>query len=506
VTTSRRPDPVRDLDWDPARARALGNAAVELWEEFLRRLPDLPVDRGFKASELSEEVALDIPADGMSDDELVDYLRRVVFDFSMYTGHPAFLAYISGAGTVPGAVADLLAAAINQNVGGWRLGPGATEIELHLVRFFAEQFGLPEGSGGLLVSGGSIANFVGLKVARDAKAGLGVRKTGVALAPPLVAYTSSEVHFATTRAADMIGIGTDAVRMIEVDGHYRMDVAALERRIKEDLEQGLRPFAVIASLGTVGTGAIDPLPRIADLCDEHDLWLHVDGAYGGPIVLSEDLRHLATGVERAHSIAFDPHKWLYTPHSGGCVLVRDVGCLFDSFSAHATYTYEDKELTGRGIDLGWLGPQLSRSFWALKVWISLLAHGTDAYSKRIAHDVALTRYLADRVREHAAFELSAPVELSICCFRYVPPDLGHGEGRESYLNLLNERIMAAVQLDGRVYYSNAILGGRFVLRTCIVNFRTEVEHLDDVLTVTDEVGRKLDAELRPGSLGGSDED
>jgi glutamate/tyrosine decarboxylase-like PLP-dependent enzyme len=228
--------------------------------------------------------------------------------------------------------------------------------------------------------------------------------------------------------------------------------------------------------------------------------MHVDAAYGGPIVLADELRSLAAGVERADSIAFDPHKWLYTPHSGGCILVRDIAHLAESFSADAGYVYEDKELTGRGIDLGMLGPQLSRSFWALKVWVSLLAHGTDAYGRRIAHDVELTRYLADRIEASDNFELAAPVGLSICCWRYVPPDLGDGDGREEYLDLLNERIMAAVQMDGRVYYSNAILGDRFVLRTCIVNFRTEAEHLDQVLEVTAELGAKLDAELRPSGL------
>ena len=491
---------MRELDWEPKRARALADAAAALWEEYLERLPDLPVDPGLTAAEVSEAVALEVPAVGMGDDELLDYLRKVVFDFSMYTGSPAFMAYISGSGTVPGAVADLLAAGINQNVGGWRLGPGATEIELHLIGFFAERFGLPDSAGGLLVSGGSIANFVGLKAARDIKGGLELRKVGVSAAPGLVAYTSSEVHFATTRAADMIGIGTDAVRMVEVDDHYRMDVGDLERRIKADLAAGLQPFTVIASLGTVATGAIDPLPRIAELCERYGLWLHVDAAYGGPIVLSDELKHLAAGVERADSIAFDPHKWLYTPQSGGCVLVRDVTSLFDSFSTYGGYIYEDKELTGRGFDLNSLGPQLSRSFWALKVWVSLLSHGTVAYGKRIAHDVALTKYLAECVTERDAFEVCAPVELSICCFRYVPPTLSDGEGREQYLSLLNERIMAAVQMDGRVYYSNAILGDRFVLRTCIVNFRTEASHLDRVLDVTEEIGAKLDAELRPEAL------
>ncbi|HZK50325.1 MAG TPA: aspartate aminotransferase family protein [Actinomycetota bacterium] len=496
------PEPFPDLDWSPERARALGDSALEMYEEWLRRLPDLPVDRGRNAAEVSEAVHLDVPAEGMRDEELLEYLRKLVFDYSMYPGHPGFLAYIVGGGTVPGAIADLVAAGINQNLGGWRLSPGATEIELHLVRFFTERFGLPQEAGGLLVSGGSIANFVGLKAARDAKGGVGLRTGGLTGVTQLVAYTSSEVHFATTRAADMLGIGTDYVRLIEVDDRYRMDVDALANRIEEDVEAGLQPFCVIASLGTVATGAIDPLEPIADICERHSLWMHVDAAYGGPIVLSDELRGLAAGIERADSIAFDPHKWLYTPQSGGCILVRDVAHLAESFSYQAGYIYENKELTGRGVDLSWLGPQLSRSFWALKVWVSLLSHGADTYGRRIAHDVALTRYLAERIEASDRFEIAAPVGLSICCFRYVPPDLSDGEGREEYLDLLNERIMAAVQMDGRVYYSNAILGDRFVLRTCIVNFRTEAVHLDQVLEVTEELGAKLDAELRPSRLRG----
>src|SRR5918996_708794 len=408
------PEPFPDLDWSPERARALGDAALEMYEEWLRRLPDLPVDRGRNAVEVSEAVHLDVPAKGMRDEELLEYLRKLVFDYSMYPGHPGFLAYIVGGGTVPGAIADLVAAGINQNLGGWRLSPGATEIELHLVRFFADRFGLPPEAGGLLVSGGSIANFVGLKAARDAKGGVGLGTGGLTGVTQLVAYTSSEVHFATTRAADMIGIGTDHVRLIEVDDRYRMDMDALAIHIEEDLEAGLQPFCVIASLGTVATGAIDPLEPIADLCKRHGLWMHVDAAYGGPIVLSDELRFLAAGVERANSIAFDPHKWLYTPQSGGCIIVRDVELMRRAFDVdYVAYVVKDEEHTDWGIDLGRHSPNFSRGFWALKVWVSLLAHGRRAYGRRISHDAELARYLGARAEEHEEFELMTPVGLSI---------------------------------------------------------------------------------------------
>jgi aromatic-L-amino-acid/L-tryptophan decarboxylase len=293
----------------------------------------------------------------------------------------------------------------------------------------------------------------------------------------------------------MLGLGSAAVRQIGFDDRYKIDVDELRERISRDRDEGHSPFAVIATAGTVGTGAIDPLEEIAAICEQEGLWMHVDAAYGGGAVLSEELRPLFAGIESAQSIAFDPHKWLYTPQSGGVVLVRDLQWLSDSFAAHATFVHEDKELTGRGIDFGMMGPQLSRSFWALKIFVSLLAHGTRAYSERIAHDVALTRYLAELVEEHDELELMAPVELSICCFRYVPRDLRDG-GADEYLDKLNERLMAAVQVDGRVYFSNAVLHDRFVLRCCIVNFRTEAEHLERVVAVTTELGAKLDAELR----------
>jgi glutamate/tyrosine decarboxylase-like PLP-dependent enzyme len=250
----------------------------------------------------------------------------------------------------------------------------------------------------------------------------------------------------------------------------------------------------------VATGAIDPLERIADLCQEEGLWYHVDAAYGGPAMLADDLRPLFAGIERANSIAFDPHKWMYTPHSGGCVLVRDASDLVMSFAALAAYVYEDKELSGHGMDFGMMSPQFSRGFQAFKVWVSLLAHGRRAYSRRISHDAELARYMGARVEARPEFELSTPPSLSICCFRYVPDGLADSPESQEYINRLNQRLMTEIQLDGRAYCSNAVLEGRFVLRACIVNFRTEAEDVDALLDVAAELGAKLDAELRPEAL------
>jgi glutamate/tyrosine decarboxylase-like PLP-dependent enzyme len=498
-----KPEPVRDLDWDPKRAREIGEAALDIWQELLERLRDLPVSRYEGADAVRRAVSKEVPEEPMPLDDLVVYLRSVVLDHSMYPGHPGFMAYITGAGTIPGAAADLVAAGLNANLGGWRLSPAASEIEHHLTRWFARLFRMPEGSGGLVVSGGAMACFIGLKLARDRRAGWNVRSEGLRAGPPLRIYASEEAHSVNYRAADMMGLGRDAVRSIPVDEGFRVRVDAMRRAVEEDLAAGLRPIAVVGSAGTVATGAIDPLEEIADLAAEHDLWFHVDGAYGGPGMLAEELRPLYAGIERADSIAFDPHKWLYTPHSGGCVLVRDFEHLPASFSIaeHSAYVHEDKEATGSGVDGIDLSPQFSRSFWALKVWVSLLAHGTRAYGRRIAHDVELAKYLHRRADQRPEFEPMAPTTLSICCFRYVPPDLPDGPEREEYLDTLNERLMTAIQMDGRVYPSNAVLNGRFVLRSCIVNFRTEAEEMDLLVDVAAELGSKLDAELRPAGLG-----
>jgi glutamate/tyrosine decarboxylase-like PLP-dependent enzyme len=500
-----RPEPppaVGDLDWEPARARALAEHALDLWGEYLERLDTLPVSPGAGEVEVREAVALPVPDAPMSEDDLAAYLRDLAFRWSVYGGHPRFMAYITGPGTAPGVAADLFAAGFNQNVGGWRLGPAATEIELHLTRWFAQRFGLPAGAGGLLLTGGAMANFVALKVARDRQAGLGVRQHGVAGAGPLRLYASSEVHAVTDRAVDMLGLGMDAVRKVAVDDGLRMRVDELAAAIEADRAAGVRPLAVVATAGTVGTGAIDPLEEIADVCEREDLWFHVDAAYGGPAVLADDLRPRFAGIERAHSIAFDPHKWLYTQHSGGCVLVRDLFWLVDSFGVMPAYVHEDKERTGHGLDLSMFGPQFSRGFTALKVWLSLLAFGSRAYGARISHDAELARYLGALVEWREDFELACPVGLSITCFRYVPPDLPAepSEQRERYLDLLNQRIMTEVQLDGRVLYSNAVVDGRFVLRTCVVNFRTEARDMDAVVDVTAEIGARLDRELRPEAM------
>ena len=487
--------PVTDLDWPAEQAGELGDQVMALWTEYLSRLRELPVTHPRSAEEVRLAVTREVPDEPLPVAELVAYLRMLVFENSTLMGHPGFMAYVSGAGTVPGAAADLIAAAINQNVGGWRLSPGATEIELHLMQWFAARLGFPGTASGFITTGGAMAALFGLAVARDLRAGWDVRKLGVAAGPPLTVYASSEVHTVNARACDMLGLGADALRLVPVDDALRIRVDLLRDAIARDRDAGRRPLAVIATAGTVGTGAIDPLNEIADLCARDGLWLHVDGAYGGIAALTDELRPLFGGIERADSVALDPHKWLYTPHSGGALIVRDQRHLAQAFGVNPSYVHEDKELTRRGLDFYAHTPNFSRGFHALKIWVSLLAHGWSAYQRRIAHDVALARFLFERAAAHDELETIGPLpELSIACFRYVPRELRGDTGAEPYLNALNERLMAELQLGGRVFPSNAVVDGRFAIRACIVNFRTEVADIDALVDEAVDHGRRLHAE------------
>ena len=480
------PPPVADLDWSPERATAFGSRVLELYSSFLAELPEAPTSPQLTTAGVRAAVAHDVPDEPLDEDALVAHLQAIL-DNSARLGSGGFLAVISGGGTVPGAVADLLASGLNANPGGWFLSPAATEIEGQLIRWLADRFGLPTGAGGNLVPGGSLANLSALKLARD-RAGASVRTAGVD-GQRLAFYASEESHFTIDRAADVLGLGESAVRKVAIDEKLRMRVDDLERLIAADLAAGVRPAAIVGTAGTTGTGAIDPLEELAEIASRVGAWFHVDAAYGGAAVISDELRPLLRGTERADSITFDTHKWMYAPLVGAALLVRDPTALVGSFSAHAAYVEQDRTVADRGIDYGFEGLQLSRSFAALRVWVGLLAHGRAAYARRIEHDVELTSWLAALVAETPDLELACPPSLSICCFRYRPA----GVDDDAYLDRLNQRVMTELQLDGRVFPSQAAVHGRIAIRTCIVSYRTEARHLQQLVDLAREVGARVHA-------------
>ena len=365
------------------------------------------------------------------------------------------------------------------------------------MRWLAELIGYPADCGGLLVSGGNMANFVGFLAARRAKADWNVREKGIAArdARRLRLYASSETHTWVQKATDLFGLGTDSIRWIATDSRQRMDLSALRGQIDSDLTGGDRPFLVIGAAGSVSTGAVDPLPQIAAICREHNLWFHVDGAYGAVAARAADVPSDLYGLGEADSVAVDPHKWLYAPLEAGCALVRNPRHLLDAFSYHPPYYQFDEE----AINYFDLGPQNSRGFRALKVWLALKQAGRAGYMQMIDGDISLAKHFHNLVADHT--ELEALTQgLSIATFRYVPSGLPSTVGEEAaepYLNQLNQELLNHIEKSGEAFFSNAVVEGKFALRLCIVNFRTKLEDIEALPALITRLGREVDHTLRP---------
>jgi glutamate/tyrosine decarboxylase-like PLP-dependent enzyme len=497
---------IAPLEMTPSEFRRVGRQLVERIAEFLCVLPTLPVVPNETPGVIREALgANSLPEESSEAKELLEEAADLLFAHSTFNGHPHFLGVITSSAAPIGALGDLLAASVNPNVGGWIGGPMANEIEAQTVRWIAELVGYPSDCGGLLVSGGNMGNFIGLLAARKAKATWNVRTEGLQGEGirRLRVYTSSQTHTWIHKAADMFGLGTDAIRWIPVDEQLRMDTTALSKQIQADIEAGDLPFLAIGTAGTVSTGAVDPLSEIAAVCREYDLWFHVDGAYGGfAAVLLDNGQEIVPadleGLRLADSVAVDPHKWLYAPLEAGCALVRKPEALRETFSYHPPYYYFPEEPST--IDYHEYGPQNSRGFRALKVWLALRQVGRAGYVEMIADDIQLAQELYRLVEAHP--ELQACTQgLSITTFRYVPPDLVPGSKRvEAYLNQLNAELLTRLQRSGEAFLSNAVIEGKFLLRACIVNFRTSLEDIEALPGIVIRIGREVDAVLRPIDL------
>jgi aromatic-L-amino-acid decarboxylase len=381
-------------------------------------------------------------------------------------------------------LAELLAGGLNASVAGG--DHAATYVEHAVLGWLKRLLGFPSASGGLLVSGGSMANLVGLAVMRFVKAQGAIRARGFQdETAPMVVYTSTQGHSCIEKAVELLGIGHDYLRNIPTDSDQRIDLDLLKAQIAADRAIGLRPVCVAASAGTVNTGAIDPLDALADLCAAEQLWFHIDGAYGGVGVLAEQTAGLYAGMERADSLAIDPHKWLYMPVECGCIFVRDAQAMRDAFSLTPPYLRDDANLPW----FSEFGPQQTRGFRALKLWMVLQQIGEQGYRELISRDIALAHALQARIRAHPDFELVAAGPLSITCFRYTSPG-AHD------LDALNRRLLDLVQREGQVFLTSTQLDGMFVLRACVVNFRTTEADLDTLLDVLAEAGRRVNEERR----------
>jgi glutamate/tyrosine decarboxylase-like PLP-dependent enzyme len=484
----------------PVEFRRLGPEVIDRLADVLAGMRDRPLTPGETPAQIRRLLGRGgLPQRGTGAARLLEEVLPLLVDHSLYNGHPRFMGYITSSPAPLGALADLVAATINPNVGGWELSPVASEIEAQAVRWIAELIGYPASAGGLLVSGGNMANLVCFLVARRATLGEPVRATGLVAEGgrrPRV-YVSAATHTWIQKAADLFGLGTDAIRWIPCDADDRMDPGALRAQLRADIAAGERPVLVVGAAGTVGTGAVDPLGELSAIAREHGLWFHVDGAYGAPAAALPDAPPELRTLTLADSVAVDPHKWLYAPIEAGCVLVRDPALLRDTFAYTPSYYKFDTEGEEPPINYYELGPQNSRGFRALKVWLGLRQAGREGYVRMIADDCRLAGELYRAAGAHPEIE-ALTLGLSIATFRYRPPDLAAGDpSAEQYLNQLNEALVARIKTGGRLFVTNAVVGGRYALRACIVNFRTTSEDVRAIPDLVAEAGRKMDAELRP---------
>jgi aromatic-L-amino-acid/L-tryptophan decarboxylase len=463
-------------DW--TGLRTLGHRMLDDMFDHLASLRDGPVWQKMPDG-ARQELRRALPRGPTPAEAVYEDFQRLVLPYATGNLHPRFMGWVHGGGNPVGMLAELLAGGLNANLGGRDHAP--IEIERQVIAWAAEMLGFPGDASGVLVTGTSIANLIGVLVARSASLGAPVRRDGVG-GRKLVAYTSAAAHGCLPRAMEMAGLGREALRMIACDEHGRMRLDVLADRVAEDRTQGMRPFLLVGTAGTVNIGAVDDLAGLADFAEDEGLWFHVDGAFGAIAALAPKLRPLLAGIERADSVAFDFHKWAQVPYDAGCIVVRDASRQLDTFAADAAYLRrEQRGLAGGGVWPCDLGPDLSRGFRALKVWMTLSVYGADRIGAVAQQTCDLAATLAVRVDREPALERLAPVALNIVCFRYI--------AAAGDLDRLNAEIVADLQEAGIAAPSTTIVNGVLAIRAAIVNHRTNHADVAILVDAVLEMGR-----------------
>lgn len=489
------------IELSAADFKKIGHQLIDIIADFINSIEKRPVTTGESPKQLQAVLGTSsLPENGVPAEQLLFKAADLLFNHSLLNGHPKFLGYITSSAAPIGALAELLAAAVNPNAGAQVLSPIATEIEKQTIKWLAEFIGVSTDYGGILVSGGNMANFTAFLAARTAKAPKNIKEDGISNAgQKLSIYCSKSTHTWIEKAAVLFGLGCKSIRWIQIDANNKMDNKILEQTIRDDLNNGCKPIMVIGTAGDVSTGAVDDLNGIAAICKTYDLWFHIDGAYGGPAAVLPELKILFAGIEEADSIALDPHKWLYSPLEAGCTLVKDPNHLIETYSSHPVYYNFDKGDEIPTHNYYEFGLQNSRGFRALKVWLALQQAGRNGYIKMIGEDIKLAKLLFEMANDHPDME-AVTQNLSITTLRYIPPGYRNIENSEAYLNRLNEALLNELQQRGEVFLSNAMVMNKYCLRGCIVNFRTSKEDIAGIIEIIAREGKRMHYKLQEKSI------
>ncbi len=486
AATAARERTLDPADWESLRA--LGHRMVDDMLGWTATVRDRPAWQAMPPAAV-ERVAAPLPEQGIGAEAAYERFLRDVRPWPLGNLHPRFWGWVIGSGSPLGALADFLASSFNPNVSG--LASAAIPVEDQVLDWLKELVGFPATAGGLLASGGSMANTLGMAVAIDAMAEFDLADDGLSYAPrPMTLYASTETHNSVLKGARLLGLGRSALRKVPVDARYRIDLDALAASLRADRAAGCHPFLLVGNAGTVNTGAFDDLERLADFAAREKLWFHVDGAFGALAAAVPELAAKTRGMERADSLAFDLHKWMHAPIEAACILVRDAAAQRRAFVNDAAYLAAlDRGPAHHGTRFADRGPQLTRGFRALKIWMELQAHGAGLYRELLTQNVEQAAALAALVEADPELELLAPVELNIVCYRFRPAGV-----EPARLDALNQEILLRLQERGIAVPSHTLLGGRFAIRVCIANHRTRREDLALLVAETKRLGAELLAE------------
>src|SRR3989440_756768 len=468
----------------------IGGAVTKLISERAARLDELPVAPSATPDELKSLFDEPLPIAGSPAEEILQQFARDVVPNTMGVPSPHYFGQFNPAPLAIGVWADALCSSLNQNAGAWRNGPASAMIESQTIRWLCELIGYGEDSFGVLASGGSEANLIALKCARD-RISPEIARRGARQGSDLTVYTSEQCHYSVEKSLDILGLGRESLRKIETDEQFHIRLNKLNEAIEQDLNEGRRPFCIVGVAGTTATGVIDDLPALAEIAREHDCWFHVDAAYGGGLAFSDRHRDKLRGIELANSITFDPHKWMFVPFACGATLVRDGGrVLRDSFDISPEYLSEDRGGADVEYDFFRYGQMGTRRFNALKLWMAFKFMGKRGYAETVERHIELTNHFAGRLDELPDFERVSEIETAVCCFQYLPEWVRALPPTDQ--DRVQQALQQRIEKSGKAFFPSTILHGRRALRVNINSYLTERGHVDDLIELLAVEGKLIE--------------